>query len=35
MGMSTFADRFRVREPRSFMKDSERKKINDSALDVL
>ena len=33
--MSTFADRFKVREPRSFMKDSERKKIHDSALDVL
>jgi len=35
LGMSTFADRFRVREPTSFMKDSERKKIHESALDVL
>lgn len=33
--MSMFADRFKVREPRSFMKDSDRKKIHDSALDIL
>jgi trimethylamine--corrinoid protein Co-methyltransferase len=33
--MSTFADRFRVREPISFMKDSDRKKIHESALDIL
>jgi trimethylamine--corrinoid protein Co-methyltransferase len=35
MGMSTFADRFRVREPLSYLKDEERKKIHDSALDIL
>ena len=33
--MSTFADRFRVREPMSFLKESERKKIHDAALDVM
>lgn len=33
--MSAFAERFRVSEPKSFMKDSERKKIHDSALDVM
>jgi trimethylamine--corrinoid protein Co-methyltransferase len=33
--MSTFADRFRVREPQRVFADSERKKIHDSALEVL
>jgi trimethylamine--corrinoid protein Co-methyltransferase len=33
--MSAFAERFRMSEPKSFMKDSDRKKIHDSALDIL
>ena len=33
--MSAFAERFRVSEPKSFMKDSDRKKIHDSALEIL
>ncbi|MDH3365137.1 MAG: trimethylamine methyltransferase family protein [Thermoplasmata archaeon] len=33
--MSSFADRFRVREPKNFIKESDRKKIHDAALDVL
>ncbi len=31
----SFADRFRVMEPKNFIKDSDRKKIHDAALDVL
>ncbi len=33
--MSKFADRFRVREPKRVLGDSERRKIHDSALDIL
>lgn len=33
--MSSFADRFRVMEPKDFIKDSDRKKIHDAALNVL